>query len=99
MIGKGRPSFPFTKASITANAPKASGVYAILNAQKWIYVGESGDLQASLLGHYAGDNRCIVLHRPTAFQVEPCNAQQRVVIQDALVLQLKMPECNKTLLD
>lgn len=95
MIGSGSPSFPFTKVSIVANAPKASGVYAISNPQKYIYVGESENIQASLLRHYGGDNLCITVHRPTGFQFELSPAQLRVALQDELIIKMKVPDCNK----
>ena len=95
MIGSGFPSFPFTKVSIVANAPKASGVYAISNPQKYIYVGESRNIQARLLEHYNGDNLCITVHRPTGFQFELSPDKLREALQDELVVKLKVPDCNK----
>lgn len=96
MIGSGQPTFAFERLSILANAPRASGVYALFNPQRWIYAGETGDIQARLLEHLNGDNRCITLARPTGFQFELPPAQQRVARQDALILQLR-PKCNQRL--
>ena len=41
----------FTATSIAKNAPPASGVYGLGDACKWIYIGETADIQAELLRH------------------------------------------------
>lgn len=95
-IGSGLPGFAWSHASIVANAPHASGVYCIYNQQQWIYVGESGDLQARLLEHFNGDNACITRNAPTGFQFELVAANQRVARQNQLIVALK-PICNQRL--
>lgn len=95
-IGHNLPSFSWNHASIVANAPHSSGVYAIFNPQKWIYVGESGDLQARLLEHFNGDNACITRNVPMGFQFEVVAANQRVARQNQLILALS-PVCNQRL--
>ena len=96
MIGSGLATSPFNRLSILANAPRASGVYAVLNPQKWIYIGQTGNIQARLFEHFSGDNRCITLAQPTSYQFELCPAQKRFARQDALILQLE-PYCNRRL--
>lgn len=86
--------FAWTRQSIVANAPNSSGVYAIYNQQRWIYVGESGDIQARLLQHFNGDNACITNSSPTGFQYELSPAAQRVARQDAWIAKLN-PICNQ----
>lgn len=93
-IGPGLNGFPWTYDSILANAPSASGVYAIYNANTWIYVGESGDIRARLLQHYNGDNQCILNHHPTGFQFELVAAAQRVARQNQLIAALPVV-CNQ----
>jgi excinuclease UvrABC nuclease subunit len=93
-IGQNFPWFPWTYASIVANAPHSSGVYAIFNAQRWIYVGESNDIQARLLQHFNGDNACITQNAPTGFQFEVVVAAQRVARQNQLIGALN-PACNQ----
>lgn len=39
----------FTPVSVRANAPTASGIYGISNAREWIFIGETDNIQASLL--------------------------------------------------
>jgi excinuclease UvrABC nuclease subunit len=96
-IGANSQWFPWNRASILANAPQASGVYAIFNSKNWIYVGESGDIQARLLEHLNGDNLCIIQNLPTGFQFELVAGQaQRVARQNQLIVELK-PVCNQKL--
>jgi len=96
-IGSNLPWFHWNYASITANAPQASGVYAIFNGQNWIYVGESGDIRARLLQHLNGDIPCIIQNAPTGFQFELVAGQpQRVARQNQLIVALN-PICNQRL--
>ena len=96
-IGSGFQTFAWNYASIVANAPNASGVYAIFNSTNWIYIGESGDIQARLLQHLNGDNSCIIQSLPTGFQFELVPGQTaRVARQNQLILALK-PICNQKL--
>lgn len=92
----GTGSFAFTEASVNANAPSASGVYALFNQGRWIYIGESGDIRARLLQHLRGDNACITRERPGMFAHELLAANQRVTRQNALILELR-PVCNQML--
>jgi excinuclease UvrABC nuclease subunit len=96
MIAPGTQGLDFTRANILVNAPKQSGVYAIYNANVWIYVGEGQDIQARLLAHFNGDNACITRYAPTGFQFELVAANQRVARQDALILALDS-KCNRRL--
>lgn len=95
-IGPGQPGFPFTEASIRANAPNTSGTYAIYRTEAWIYFGESNDLQRRLLEHLREAGTCIHRQAPTGFQVEVAAAQQRVVRQNQLIAQFR-PACNQML--
>ena len=48
MIGPGLNGHTFDYGTITQYVPNQSGVYAIYNQQRWIYVGEGGDIRARL---------------------------------------------------
>lgn len=96
MIGPGLPTHNFTREDILKDSPSASGVYAIFNPQKWIYVGEGKDIQARLVAHFNGDNACITKEKPTGFQFEYSPSDKRVARQDQLILQLG-PACNQRL--
>ena len=96
MIGPGQFSFLYNRVSILANAPAASGVYALYNPQSWIYVGEGKDIRARLLDHLNGDSACLTQVNPTGFQFELCPADRRVARQDELIVALS-PACNQRL--
>ena len=96
MIGQNYVWYHFNAASVLANAPARSGVYALFAAQRWVYVGESGDIRARLFQYLNGENDCISQWGPTGFQFEECPANQRVARQDQLILQLN-PACNRRL--
>ena len=43
--------YPLTTGAIRTYAPATSGVYGISNAQEWIYIGETDNIQGALLTH------------------------------------------------
>lgn len=86
--------YAFTGTFIKANAPASSGVYALYDSQRWVYIGESGDIQARLLQHLTGDNPCIVKMKPTTFRYELVPAHQRLTRQNELIREL-VPICNQ----
>jgi hypothetical protein len=47
------PALPrtFNAISIRAHAPMASGVYGLSNARAWLFIGETDNIQESLLEH------------------------------------------------
>lgn len=96
MIGENYKWYRYNRASIIANAPQVSGVYAIFHGREWTYVGEGEDIRVRLLAHLNGDNRCITNSAPTGFQFEQWPASQRVARQDQLILALN-PACNRRL--
>ena len=49
------PSKPFTQAQIETINPNQSGVYGLLRANAWIYLGR-GNIRERLLGHLHGDH-------------------------------------------
>ena len=91
-----RGGFAFTETKITQIAPTGSGVYGILNSEKWIYVGETNNLQRRLLEHLNETGTCIKKAGPTLFTWESSEAANRVTRQDNLILELK-PACNQRL--
>jgi hypothetical protein len=85
---------PFTLAAVGTYAPAASGVYGISNAVEWIYIGETDNIQASLLGHLRELDTSLVERQPTGFVFEVCDRPRRSVRQDRLVLEYE-PTCNR----
>jgi hypothetical protein len=88
--------YTFTDASIRTYAPNASGVYGLFTNNRWVYVGESRDIQARLLQHLNGDNACINGWNPSSFIFELVSVLYRVQRQNQLILEL-VPACNQRL--
>jgi len=85
----------YSADSVRRNAPAASGVYGISNAQHWLYVGESDNIQASLYAHLAviqpnGDLK------PSGYRFELCDAAGRRSRQTRLISELA-PVCQQKL--
>ena len=94
-IGPGQPGFPFAAPSILANAPNASGVYALYNASRYVDFGESNDVQRRLSEHVQDQADCVNLYGATffAFELHPTEAA-RVFRQNQLMTLYPTP-CNQ----
>jgi hypothetical protein len=77
----------FTAASVRAHAPAASGVYGVSNAREWIYIGETDNIQASLLHELQESEPEIVNRHATGFVFEVCVAAHRLARQNRLILE------------
>jgi hypothetical protein len=78
----------FTAMSVGRNAPPSSGVYGLADAREWIYVGETADIQAELLGHLQNPPAFLREHPPSGFTYELTVAGRRIARQNQLVLEL-----------
>jgi hypothetical protein len=87
----------FTPVSVRANAPAASGIYGISNVREWIYIGESDNIQASLMHDLQEGDSALLKRFPTGFVFELCDAAERCSRQDRLILEYE-PVCNRRLL-
>ena len=87
----------FTPISVRANAPVASGIYGISNAREWIFIGETDNIQASLLHDLQRGHSALLSRLPTGFVFELCDAANRRARQDRLILEYE-PVCNRRLL-
>ena len=85
------PAVPrtFNSHSIRAYAPPVSGVYGLSNARAWLFIGETDNLQATLLAHLR-DGR----EQATGFCCEMHPAYGRARRQEQLVLEYH-PEGNR----
>jgi len=83
-----------TPVSIRANAPIASGIYGISNAREWIYIGETDNIQGTLLSHLQELDTSLMKRRPTGFVFEVCDRANRPVRQNRLVFEYE-PTCNR----
>jgi hypothetical protein len=92
-IAEGVPGHDWVEASIRGNTLASSGVYAIYN-RAWVYIGESNDIQHSLLEHWGGDNACIASAVPTGFVFELCDLAERQRRCVTLIGRFR-PRCNQ----
>jgi hypothetical protein len=83
-----------TPISIRAYAPIASGLYGISNAREWIYIGETDNIQGTLLSHLQEPGTSLMKRQPTGFVFEVCDRASRPVRQDRLVSEYG-PTCNR----
>ena len=84
----------FTPDSVQTYAPVTSGVYGISNAREWIYIGETDNIQGSLLAHLQKLHTALLKREPTGFVFEICDESHRSARQDRLVLEYE-PTCNR----
>jgi len=88
-------SRPLTSAGVHSYAPATSGVYGISNAREWIYIGETDNIQNTLLTHLHELATRLVRRQPTGFVFEVCEPATRSIRQDRLVLEYE-PFCNRS---
>src|SRR5712692_10216504 len=87
---------PLSLVAVHAYAPTTSGVYGISNAREWIYIGETDNIQGTLLAHLQQPDTSLMKRQPTGFVFEPCDGVRRQARQDRLVLEYE-PTCNRRL--
>jgi len=78
----------FTGKSVDNNAPAASGVYGLSDACRWIYVGETANIQAELAGHLRSPGIFLKEHAPSGFTFELSAAEHRTERRNRLVAEL-----------
>ena len=83
----------FNLDAVQTYAPIMSGVYGISNAREWIYIGESDNIQSSLLAHLQDGRAPLMKREPTGFVFEVCDEARRSARQDRLVTEYG-PTCN-----
>ncbi len=79
----------FRAEAIWREAPSCSGVYGLSNAQEWIYVGETDNIQERLLDHLGNRGPFQDGGRATGFSFEECPAEERVERQRRLIAELE----------
>jgi hypothetical protein len=83
----------FTNDAVQMYAPVMSGVYGISNAREWLYIGETDNIQSSLLNHLHEINTSLMKKEPTGFVFEVCDQANRASRQNRLVGEYG-PACN-----
>ena len=84
----------FTSDGVHTYAPVSSGVYGLSNSREWIYIGETDNIQSSLLNHLVEVNTALKKRAPTGFVFEVCDHGQRASRQNRLVGEYS-PICNR----
>jgi hypothetical protein len=84
----------FAADAVHTYAPATSGVYGISNAREWIYIGETDNIQGSLLAHLHELRTALMKREPTGFVFEVCDAARRSSRQDRLIGEYG-PFCNR----
>jgi hypothetical protein len=85
---------PLTAGAIHTYAPTLSGVYGISNAREWLYIGETENIQNTLLTHLQDSKTSLMKLEPAGFVFEVCDGARRLSRQDRLVLEYE-PTCNR----
>lgn len=83
----------FNVSSVRQFAPTSSGVYALTNAVEWLYIGETDNIQESLLQHLRQADPALLNQHPTGFVYEICDRAKRSGRQDSLIQEYG-PACN-----
>lgn len=84
----------FDSRAVEIYAPDVSGVYGISNAREWIYIGETDNIQNSLLNHMDEIDTSLMRREPTGFVFEVCAQEHRASRQGRLVGEYG-PACNR----
>jgi hypothetical protein len=63
-------SYSFTQLSIFLQVPAKSGVYALHNSNRCLYIGETDNLRQTLQQHLRSDNPWISLWEPSGVYFE-----------------------------
>ena len=84
----------FTNDAVQMYAPDMSGLYGISNAREWIYIGETDNIQNSLLNHLNEIDSSLMKRAPTGFVFEVCDQARRASRHDRLVGEYD-PTCNR----
>ena len=86
-------TYPFGYRAVQDKAPNTSGVYTIYTSQRWLFVGESGDVQESLFRHLNQPSAWIARGGALSFSFEVVPPSERVARRQALVTALA-PTCQ-----
>ncbi|MEK7408442.1 MAG: hypothetical protein AAB225_25500 [Acidobacteriota bacterium] len=86
--------YTFSLISVQKNAPALSGVYGLSNAREWIFVGETDNIQATLIRHLQETHTPLLERGPTGFIFELCFPYNRLARQERLIQEYQ-PVCNR----
>src|SRR5262249_34237741 len=82
--------YAYSMHDVKENAPSESGVYALCDGDKWIYLGESDNLQNALLAHLDPSTASYIDRAsPTTFSFELHPADRRATRLRELIKELQ----------
>ena len=86
--------WPFTPSAIREHAPVQPGGFGLSKAGEWIFIGETENIQATLLLLIGDRNNAVQRRQPTGFVYEVCERDAQSKRQDRLILEYE-PTCNR----
>jgi hypothetical protein len=92
-MGTPSSTYMFTHRAVLEKAPKASGVYSIFTAKRWVYVGESDDIQRSLFNRLNKPTACLQRYSPLSFSFAVALPTEREAQLDAMIAA-RSPACT-----
>jgi len=87
--------YPFTAGVISANAPRAAGVYGLFSGTECIYIGEAEDIFRGLMELLYETDSCVMKRNPTGFTFELCRPDQRKILQAVLTYRYRPVCCGR----
>lgn len=79
----------FTAVTIEREAPEASGVYGISNSRRWLYIADTENIRASLMGYLVDSAaNSHSQDQPAGFSFELSPAYSRTARRDRLIAEL-----------
>lgn len=84
----------FNENAIRRFAPAISGVFGISNATQWIFIGESDNIQSTLLDLLVSASAPLHRREPTGFVFEVCDRVRRTERMGRLILEYH-PDCSR----
>ena len=88
--------YVFTHRAVMDEAPRASGVYCIFSAKRWVYIGDSDDIQHSLFMHLNEPSGCLQRFSPLSFSFELISSSERPSRLRALTAA-RNPACTESI--
>ena len=86
-------TYMFTHRAVLEKAPKASGVYSIFTAKRWVYAGESDDIQRSLFNRLNRPTACLQRYSPLSFSFAVALRSERKAQLNAMIAA-RSPACT-----
>jgi len=77
-----------TVLTIEREAPAASGVFGISNAQHWLYIAETENIRAGLMAYLADRGAAALRGPPAGFSFELSPPYSRTARRDRLIAEL-----------